>query len=113
MEDAIYRQVTATFVADHKEILELRYVQPDAEYRYLRVTPNHPIMIGGVGWMPARELRFGHKLMLGYFGNVLVGKNKALSETARIYNIQVDEFQTYFVGEYAAWVHNGHDDVVL
>ena len=111
IKDIIYRQVTAIFAKDDVAIVEIRYVQPDAEYGYLRVTQNHPIMIGGVGLMPARELQFGHRLMLGYFGNVLVGKNKALTETARVYNIQVDEFQTYFVGEYGAWVHNGGCDI--
>ncbi len=109
--DAIYRQVLETFVTEDMPIVEIRYVQPNGEYGYLRVTPNHPIMIKGKGWTPAGELKYGYPLMLGYFGTVLVGKNKPLAETARVYNIKVGEFHTYFVGKYGVWVHNCGNEV--
>lgn len=109
-QDPIYRQVIETFVTDDMPIVELRYVQPDGEYGYLQVTPSHPIMLKKHGWMAAKDLRYGHVLMLGYWGNVILGKNKPINGTARVYNIKVDEFHTYFVGKYGVWVHNcGHD----
>lgn len=111
IKDIIYRQVTALFAKDDVEIIELQYTYLGRGKAYLRLTPSHPVMVSGVGWMTARELQFGHLLMLGCFGNVLFPKVKALTETARVYNIQVDEFQTYFVGEYGAWVHNGGGDI--
>lgn len=105
-QSPIYRQVTETFVTEDMPIVELRYVQPDGEYGYLNVTPNHLIMVQRHGWMAAKDLRYGHTLILGYWGNVILGKNKPVSEKACVYNIKVDEFHSYFVGKYGVWVHN-------
>ncbi|MCL2075292.1 MAG: HINT domain-containing protein, partial [Betaproteobacteria bacterium] len=40
------------------------------------------------------------------FGNVLVGEVNHEVERARVYNLEVDEFHTYFVGYSQIWVHN-------
>lgn len=107
VKEAIFRQVTATFANDIQDIVELRYPQTDKEHGIFRVSPHHPFMIKGVGWMQARNLRFGHKVMLGDFGTFMVGKTKISKEATRVYNFQVNEFQTYFVGKHGTWVHNG------
>jgi len=105
-QSPIYRQVTETFVTEDMPIVELCYVQPDGEIGSLHVTPNHPIMVKRHGWMAAKELRYGHVLKLGYWSNVILGMNNPVDQTARVYNVKVDEFHTYFVGKYGVWVHN-------
>jgi Pretoxin HINT domain len=71
----------------------------------LRVTPNHLIWAKGLvrgheftpaGWIAAGQLRVGHTLAIGYFGNVIVTKVRQIEETARVYNVEVNEFHTYF-----------------
>ena len=101
-----YRQVTKTFVHDDQPISCLTYTQPGGSTRELRVTPNHPIWSKKRGWIPVEQLTIGHVLAIGYFGNVLVLKVQKTDETARVYNIEVDEFHTYFVGDLGVWVHN-------
>jgi hypothetical protein len=102
--EPIYHQVLETYITEDSPIGEIRYVQPDGEYGFLCVALHHPIMIKGKGYMLAGELKYGHPLMLGYFGTVLVGKNKPLIETARVYDVKVSETHTYFVGKYGVWV---------
>jgi len=102
-----YRQVTKTFVHDDEPISCLTYTQAGSgRTRELRATPNHPIWSKKRGWIPVEQLTIGHVLAIGYFGNVLVLKVQKTDETARVYNIEVDEFHTYFVGELGVWVHN-------
>ncbi len=58
------------------------------------------------GWIPAAQLKVGHVLVIGNFGNVIVTKVQDIDETARAYDIEVHEFHTYFVGKFGVWVHN-------
>jgi len=112
-----YRQVTKTFVHDDQPIVYVTYIQPGADSvkAPLRVTPNHLIWAKGLvrpsdstasGWIAAGQLKVGHTLAIGYFGNVIVTKVQDTKETARVYNIEVDEFHTYFVEPLGVWVHN-------
>lgn len=42
-------------------------------------------------------------------GNTLIVENRkveTLDEVVKVYNFQVEDFHTYFVGECAVWVHN-------
>jgi hypothetical protein len=106
-QEGTYRQVTRTFVHDPQPILEVIYFQPGSgKTNTLRVTANHPIWSKGHGWFPAGQMQFGHTLAIGYFGNVIVRKVRQADEIARVYNIEVDEFHTYFVDPLGVWVHN-------
>jgi hypothetical protein len=117
-EEGTYRAVTKTFVHDPQPILEVTYFQPGADSvkAPLRVTPDHPIWAKGLsrdgvqitvaGWIPAAQLQFGHTLAIGYFGNVIVGKVRQAGQIARVYDIEVDEFHTYFAEPLGVWVHN-------
>jgi hypothetical protein len=109
-EEYFYRQVTKTFVHEDAPILNVKYLHLGGGYVAgpLRVTPNHPVYSEGRGWIPASELSFGHSLVERGFGNLLVAKVKNTGETARVYNLEVDEFHTYFVEELGIWVHNKH-----
>ena len=104
-------------VPKSKPIDHVTYIQPGADSvkAPLRVTPNHLIWAKGLvrpsdstasGWIAAGQLKVGHTLAIGYFGNVIVTKVQDTKETARVYNIEVDEFHTYFVEPLGVWVHN-------
>ncbi len=111
--ESIYRQVTQTFVRENKPIIEISYylLGGDEDMKPLKVTPNHPIMKKGIGWVPAGTLEFGDTLLIGYFGNVLVTGVSDFGETSTVYNFEVDEFHTYFVDELGVWVHNCNKQV--
>jgi hypothetical protein len=106
--ESSYRQVTKTFVHDDQSIMHVTYSQPGGGgvKAPLRVTPNHPVWSKSRGWIPVAELKVGHVFAIAHFGNALVIKVQHSNETARVYNIEVNEFHTYFVGDLGVWVHN-------
>ncbi len=100
-----YRQVIATF--SHEDELICDVVVWDLTNNIkeiLKVTPNNPIYVKNAGWIPAGELKFGKVLWDKDFANLMVKKKSNNGERARVYNIEVDEFHTYYVGELGAWV---------
>jgi hypothetical protein len=109
--------------------VRILYVAPDSRQYGISVTLKHPFWVNGQGWVNAEELKPGQKLeicdpigetdvnrrdgskMLDY---ALSGKRwqvEVLSvERDRrfmiVYNIEVEDFHTYFVGRHGIWVHN-------
>jgi len=120
-DEYFYRQVTKTFVTDDQLVSYIE-VTDFGDLDCIGVTPNHPIYEGhpgfapfgcipgeeprGDGWRPASQIKFGSTLVKHSFGNAVVGKVKHEVERARVYNLEVDEFHTYFVGKIGIWVHN-------
>jgi hypothetical protein len=73
-------------------------------------TVAHPFWVQGKGWLPARELIAGDRLV-GHDGQwSLVKKVVDADEWATVYNVRVDDFHTYFVGcdewGFSVWAHN-------
>jgi hypothetical protein len=101
-----YRQVTRTFVHEDKPICEVEVINFSKGVEILKVTPDHPFYVKHIGWTPARELDFTCPLFAKSFGNMAVGKVSVTGERAHVYNLEVDEFHTYYVGQLGVWVHN-------
>lgn len=73
-------------------------------------TDNHPFYVQGRGFIEAGNLLVGDKL-ISVNGEDLIIENFFIEETAEpvdVYNFQVEEYHTYFVGESAVWVHNNN-----
>jgi hypothetical protein len=107
-EQNAFRQVTKTFVHEDKKISRVTYLNLCSGIREtLQVTPNHPIWVQYVGWLAVSDMEVGHTLVMENGGNNLVVKVVHTEETTRVYNIEVDEFHTYFAGDRErVWVHN-------
>jgi hypothetical protein len=86
-------------------ILEL-YVQG----RLIRTTAGHRFNRYNDGWTPANELGRGDLLRTDAGGWVKVEAVVDTGECAIVYNLQIEEFHTYFVGGqewgFAIWAHN-------
>jgi hypothetical protein len=94
-------------VHEDKPICEVIVLNFASDFKEtLKVTLDHPFYVKGFGWMPAGDLDYTCPLYAKDFGNLAVGKVSVIGERARVYNFEVDEFHTYYVGELAAWVHN-------
>jgi Pretoxin HINT domain len=106
-DEYVYRQVTATFVHEDEHVCELIAWDVGNNIKEtLKLTPNHPIYIKGAGWMEAGQIKFGNVMLSNDFANLMVKKRVDSGERTRVYNIEVDEFHTYYVGELGVWVHN-------
>jgi hypothetical protein len=76
----------------------------------IRTTAEHPLYVGGRGWVPAGELQPGDCLLShdGQWVSVEECFDTGLYE--RVYNVQIEEYHTYFVGRpdwgFSVWAHN-------
>ena len=71
-------------------------------------TTEHPFYVHGKGWVAAQKLRVGNKIELqdGEDAYVDAVKYEKLAVPIQVYNFEVDEFHTYFVGGTCVLVHN-------
>ena len=71
-------------------------------------TVDHPFYVKNQGFIKAGELIVGDEL-LDVNGNILLVENfdvELTDEPTTVYNFQVEDFHTYFVGQNNIWVHN-------
>ena len=71
-------------------------------------TDNHPFYVQGRGFIEAGKLLVGDKL-ISVNGEDLIIEEFFIEETVEpvdVYNFQVEDYHTYFVGENEVWVHN-------
>jgi len=78
--------------------------------RIIGTTAEHPFFVEGKGWTPAFDLRIGDRVLLED-GQCL--RVEGIGDSGRVetvYNIEVENDHTYFVGEknwgWAVWSHN-------
>ena len=74
----------------------------------LVTTPGHPFFIYGHGFVYAGNLRAGDILVNVNGDKVVLEKvqHEILECPVKVYNFEVEDFHTYFVGEEGVWVHN-------
>ena len=71
-------------------------------------TTNHPFFVIGKGWTAAGDLVEGDEVynLDGSTSVVLGSEIEKLDECVLVYNLEVEDFHSYFVGEYKILVHN-------
>jgi hypothetical protein len=78
--------------------------------RVIGTTLGHPFWVQGKGWVPARELVAGDRLV-GHDGQwVVVEQVVETGQWTTVYNMRIADFHTYFVGcaewGFSVWAHN-------
>ena len=78
--------------------------------RVIRTTSEHPFWVDGKGWTAAGELKAGDNLLTAGSSKLPVEYVSKNRDTETVYNFQVAEWHTYFVGkedwDFEVWVHN-------
>lgn len=98
------KQVLNTFV---NETDELAHVWVDGEE--IICTPGHKFYAPEKGWTSAIDLKAGDILVLsnGEYVNVEKVQHELLEEPVKVYNFEVEDFHTYYVGtDVQVLVHN-------
>ena len=97
------KEVVTVFVHECDEILHLHTSSDDID-----TTTNHPFYVIGKGWVAAGDLNEGDELCLesGNTAVVTGAELEKLAEPIRVYNLEVLDNHTYFVGDKAVLVHN-------
>ena len=123
-----YRRVAKTFVHRDRQIFKVAYATDEGRAESLYTTAEHPFWVKNVGWTEVSNLRPGHILeicdpdgrddedrcMAGLETLALSGERWTatvidVQETEHrftVYNIEVEDFHTYFVGAHGVFVHN-------
>lgn len=102
-DEIALRRVVHTF---ENESYELVHVFVNGEE--IITTPSHPFYVPKLGWTSAIKLRAGDILVLsnGEYVVVEAVQHEILESPIKVYNFEVEDFHTYFVGESSVLVHN-------
>ena len=97
------KTVTETYINETDELIHIC-----VNGETLSATPTHPFYVDKLGWTLARSLRAGDVLVLsnGELVTVEWVQHEILESPIKVYNFEVEEFHTYFVGECGVLVHN-------
>ncbi|WP_156950970.1 polymorphic toxin-type HINT domain-containing protein [Saccharibacillus sacchari] len=100
-----YKTVTATFDHMADEIYTIHVGGQEIESTY-----NHPFWVEGKGWTYVKDLQVGDELTQADGTKLEIEQIELEQRSARVYNMTVDEFHTYFVSDLGIWVHNTNNE---
>lgn len=97
------KEVQIVYVHDCDEILHLHTSCGDID-----TTSNHPFYVIDKGWVTAGELEIGDEVyrLDGSTAVVIGSELERLIEPIKVYNLEVEDYHTYFVGDVPILVHN-------
>lgn len=95
------KTVTETYVNETDELVHI-----GVNGETISATPTHPFYVDKLGWTLARSLRAGDVLVLsnGELVTVEFVQHEILESPIKVYNFEVEDFHTYFVGENGVFV---------
>ena len=98
-----YKEVVQTFENETEELVHISVADDE-----IVTTPKHPFYVPHKGWTSAIDLRAGDILVLSNGEYVIVEKvqHEILESPVKVYNFEVQDFHTYYVGENSVLVHN-------
>ena len=99
------KEVLATYVRESNLFVHLWMGGEE-----LHVTPNHRFYVLGKKWVEARALVAGDRLSINSdgFASIRTAEYETLGDPVPVYNFQVYDFQSYYVGSVGVLVHNGN-----
>jgi len=98
-----YRQVRHVYVKSTYEFVHLTL-----ENEEIRTTASHLFFTDSGWWKAAENLKYGDRILnnKGEYETLIESSLETLQKPEKIYNLNVDEFHTYFVGSQGLLVHN-------
>jgi pretoxin HINT domain-containing protein len=95
-----YKIVSATTVRPPGKLVRIRLGSES-----LTATLGHPFWVSGSGWRMAKELQSGD-LLHGLSASLPIDSVEQLPDEQQAYNLVVNDFNTYFVGQQGLLVHD-------
>lgn len=97
------KEVTKVYIHNVYEILHLHTTAGNID-----TTTNHPFYVIEKGWVAAGDLKVEDEVYsLDGTTSVVIGSElEKLDNPIKVYNLEVDDFHTYFVGDMPVLVHN-------
>ena len=113
--DSVWAYNSETGETELKEVLNVWVKETDeilhvstSDGETIDTTTNHPFYVEEKGWVAAGDLEFGDTLVTADGDEVEVTEIELerLDEPILVYNLEVEEYHTYFVGNSRVLVHN-------
>jgi len=101
-----WRPVVRTFVTPGALVLEVTLVAEDGSRELLGVTREHPFWVEGQGWTEAKDLVLGSRILSAQDTWLTTESVTELLSRTTVFNFEVADYHTYFVGTRQSWVHN-------
>jgi RHS repeat-associated protein len=101
-----WRPVVRTIVTPGALVLEVTLVAEDGTRERLGVTADHPFWVEDKGWVEAKDLELGSRILSATDAWLTTESVAETMERTIVYNFEVADYHTYFVGTQQAWVHN-------
>ena len=97
------KRVLQTFINESDKLIHIHVNKEE-----IVATPQHPFYVSNKGWVGAVDLRAGDILVLqnGEYVIVEMVQHEILEAPIAVYNFEVEDFHTYYVGESSVLVHN-------
>ena len=97
------KRVVRTFLNEKDELV---HVQVNGET--ITCTTEHPFYVQGRGWVAAKDLQLNDKLELQNGEDAFVDaiRREKLAKPIQVFNFEVEDFHTYYVGTGCVLVHN-------
>jgi hypothetical protein len=97
------KYVVQTFVNQASELVHIK-----VGGQTISVTPEHPFWVAYKGWISAAELRAGDVLVSYNEKSIAIDEvsHETLKVPVFVYNFEVKDFHTYYVGKSSILVHN-------
>jgi hypothetical protein len=98
-----YKRVTKRFVNESTELVHITVGGAT-----ISATPSHPFFADGKGWVYAGQLEVGDVLLTAENEQVSVTDiaTEHFDEPQATYNLEVEDWHTYFVSAVGVWAHN-------
>lgn len=100
-----YRPIHHVIVTADKQAYDLR-LDRGGLVETIGVTSEHPLWVRGRGWTKAYRLAPGDQVFTDSGQWARVVSNSPGGTRAYVYNLDVADDHTFFVGQVGAWVHN-------
>lgn len=104
--EVVVKHATKIFITPDAALVEVRIHEPREA---IRATPGHRFYTLDRGWVEAQSLASGEALLDAKGAPVHVESVLRLATRETVYNFEVEDTHTYFVGSALAWVHNPTD----
>lgn len=101
------KEVKTIYEKETKKLLHLQTTTG-----IISTTSNHPFYVLGKGWVAAGDLERNDEIYAldGTTSVVLGWEYEELLNPVSVYNLEIEDYNTYFVGDYGVLVHNYGDE---
>ncbi len=96
------QRVVQTFEKQAAATLVLRLKNGET----VETTREHPFYVESQGFTPAGEMGIGTSIVTRAGPSAILASSQVRSRAATVYNFEVENTHTYFVGQSELWVHN-------